>query len=341
MKKIKIGIICPSEIALRRFMPAVMLCENVEYIGVASASALEWFGTNEEIDESIIQKEHEKALEFQKQYGGKVFSSYEELLESDEITAVYLPLPPALHFKWGKLALENGKHLFLEKPSTTAAEETRELIRIAEEKGLALHENYMFVFHEQLEQIDSIVQSGKIGDVRLYRIAFGFPRRTQNDFRYNKALGGGALLDCGGYTLKLAQMLLGKSVKVVHANLNYINEFDVDIYGSATMINDEGVTAQISFGMDNSYRCELEIWGSTGSVNTSRIFTAPAGFTPTADVKVGNDTQTVQLAVDDTFSKSIDYFVKCVCDDAVRLENYELIIKQAELVDQVKNWRNN
>lgn len=340
MEKIKIGIICPSEIAFRRFMPAVQLCDNIEYVGVASANALEWFGTEQEIDESVIEKEHDKAVEFQKLYGGKVFSSYAELLSSDEINAVYLPLPPALHYKWGKVALENGKHLFLEKPSTTTADDTRELVRTAEEKGLALHENYMFVYHEQLSQIDEIVRSGEIGDIRLYRIAFGFPRRAQNDFRYNKALGGGALLDCGGYTLKLAQMLLGKSAKVVHANLNYIDEFDVDIYGSTTMINDKGVTAQISFGMDNSYRCELEIWGSQGSINTGRIFTAPAGFIPTADIKVGNDTQTVELAVDDTFAKSIGHFVKCVQDDKVRLENYELIIKQAELVDEVKNGRN-
>ena len=61
----------------------------------------------------------------------------------------------------------------------------------------------MFVFHNQLEAINDIVRSGEIGDVRLYRITFGFPRRDARDFLYNKALGGGALLDAGGYTMML------------------------------------------------------------------------------------------------------------------------------------------
>ena len=51
-----------------------------------------------------------------------------------------------LHHKWAKLALLNGKHVFVEKPSTTSLEDTMDLISVASEKGLALHENYMFVY---------------------------------------------------------------------------------------------------------------------------------------------------------------------------------------------------
>ena len=129
MNKVRIGIICPSEIAFRRFMPAIAECEEAEYIGISSASAKEWLGEGQEINEDVIKSQHEKALEFQNNYGGKVFNSYEELLTSNEVDAIYLPLPPALHFKWAKLALENGKHIFLEKPSTTSADDTKELVK--------------------------------------------------------------------------------------------------------------------------------------------------------------------------------------------------------------------
>lgn len=333
MDKVRIGVICPSEIAFRRFMPAIQKCENAEYIGVAHASAEEWDGI---VPDGLVDAELAKAESFQKEYGGKVYGSYGALLTSPDVDAVYLPLPPALHYKWARKALENGKHIFLEKPSTTSLGNTEDLINLAKEKNLAVHENYMFAFHRQLKEIADIVSSGELGDVRLYRIAFGFPRRAQNDFRYNKSLGGGALLDCGGYTLKLASMLLGDTAKIATSQLNYIDGFEVDMYGSATMVNDQGVTAQISFGMDNSYKCELEIWGSKGYLTTGRILTAPEGFEPTAEVKIGNETRTVKLSADDTFKKSIQKFCRCVADDGERVENYAAIVRQAELVEKIK-----
>lgn len=341
MYKLRIAIICPSEIAFRRFMPAVRSSTNVEYVGVACANAVEWFGEGQEINNDIIKNEYEKALAFQKEYGGKVFNSYHELLSSDEIDAVYLPLPPALHFRWAKEALKYGKHIFLEKPSTTSLEDTKALVEFASEKGLAMHENYMFAFHKQIEEIQEIVKNGEIGDVRLYRISFGFPQRSANDFRYNKALGGGALLDCGGYTIKLAQMLLGDTAEIMYSKLNYRDDFEVDIYGSAAMVNKDGVTAQLAFGMDNSYKCDLEVWGSRGCLTTGRILTAPAGFIPTAVIKVGNEEREVQLSVDDTFLKSIEHFARCVKDSETRLNNYKSLVKQASLVECVKGEKNN
>ena len=335
MSKVRIGIICPSEIAFRRFMPAIQKLDCAEYIGVAHANAKEWFGDNEP-DEALLLSEKEKAERFRKEYGGKVFDSYEDLLSSDDVDAIYLPLPPALHYRSAKEALRNGKHIFLEKPSTTSCADTEDLINTAKDKRLAVHENYMFAFHKQIAEIQDIINSGKLGDVRLYRIAFGFPQRAKNDFRYNKSLGGGALLDCGGYTIKLATMLLGETAKIAYSNLNYTKDFDVDIYGSAAMINDDGVTAQLSFGMDNSYKCELEVWGSKGFLRTGRILTAPDGFEPTAEITIGNEAETVKLSADDTFGKSIKHFCRCVQDAKTREENYKKILKQAKLVDEVK-----
>ena len=195
----------------------------------------------------------------------------------------------------------------------------------------------MFVFHRQIEEIKEIIGSGRIGDVRLYRIAFGFPQRAKNDFRYNKDLGGGALLDCGGYTLKLAAMLLGDTAQVVYSRLNGISGFEVDMYGSAALVNDAGVTAQVAFGMDNGYKCELEVWGSKGSVYTGRILTAPDGLVPVAEVRTESRTEKISLSSDDAFEKSISFFCECVNDINARKENYATILKQARLVDKVQN----
>lgn len=333
MSKIRIGVLCPSEIAFRRFMPALKQIGKFEYIGLAAATEHEFSGDD---SNDVRPSELEKAKKFTAEHGGKIFSGYESLISSDEIDAVYIPLPPALHFRWAKKALEHGKHVLLEKPFTTSLEDTKELIAIAESRRLAVHENYMFTYHTQLDWVKKQISFGTIGDVRLIRIDFGFPFRGANDFRYCKALGGGALLDCGGYTLKLAAMFLGDTTRVTESQLCGKEGFEVDIYGSATLKNDEGAVAQVSFGMDNSYRCSLDIWGSTGSIYTNRILTAPTGYAPIMTIRNADGEKNVELPADDTFRKSIEAFGECIADMAKRKAKYVEIIRQGILVDKIR-----
>lgn len=332
----RIGIICPSEIAFRRFLPALKEAACFEYAGVAIASKEEFVGATDE----ILAKERAKAQTFVDNYGGKIYEGYRNLIESNDIDAVYLPLPPGLHYQWAKVALNVGKHILVEKPCTTALSNTQDLLQEAGDKQLAVHENYMFAFHDQLKTVNDIVASGEIGDVRLYRISFGFPMRSQNDFRYNKAMGGGALLDCGGYTLKYASMMLGPTAQIKYAQSNNIDGFGVDMYGSAALVNDEGVTVQVAFGMDHNYKCELEVWGSKGTLYTNRILTAPAGLVPEVTIRKGNDEEKRNLPVDDAFKKSILHFSKCIEDTDTRKANYDILLRQARLVEQFKRLAN-
>lgn len=332
----RIGIICPSEIAFRRFLPALKEASCFEYAGVAIANKEEFIGATDE----ILTKERAKAQTFVDNYGGKIYEGYRNLIESEDIDAVYLPLPPGLHYQWAKVALNAGKHILVEKPCTTALTNTQDLLQEAERMNLAVHENYMFAFHDQLKAVNDIVDSGEIGDVRLYRISFGFPMRAQNDFRYNKALGGGALLDCGGYTFKYASMLLGPTAKMKYAQSNNIDGFNVDMYGSAALVNDKGVTAQVAFGMDHNYKCELEVWGSKGTIYTNRILTAPAGFTPEVIIRKGNEEEKRNLHADDAFKKSILHFSHCIENSETRKENYQTLLRQANLVEDFKNLAN-
>lgn len=341
MEQIRIGIICPSEIAFRRFLPALKETgEGFRFAAIGIASPEEWFGdltnvSQEQIDEQQA-RERAKAQTFIDQYGGEIIVGYGNLVSSDLIDAAYIPLPPALHHKWAKKALEAGKHVFVEKPSTTCLADTEDLLKLASEKGLALHENYMFIYHSQLEEINNVIKSGEIGDVRLYRITFGFPLRQLNDFRYNKALGGGALLDAGGYCMKYGNWLLGGDAHVMTAQANNIEDFEVDMYGSATLSNAKGQIAQIAFGMDNDYRCDIEIWGSKGTITSGRILTAPAGFEPSYTIKKNQDIETRPLAADDAFLKSIQRFGDCVKNADIRKEEYELLRKQEQLVEEFK-----
>lgn len=331
--KIKIGILAPSEIAFRRFLPAILKLDMFEYVGVAIASASEWFGSSP-INENVLISDLDKANKFVEKYGGIVFHGYENFLKSNLLDAIYVPLPPALHFRWASLALKHNLHVLVEKPSTTSYSQTLELITQAKSRNLAIHENYMFVYHPQISAIKDLISNNKIGDVRLCTINFGFPFRGASDFRYNKELGGGALLDCGGYTLKLATLLLGESAKVVDANLGYKDNMEVDIYGSATIRNNKGHIANIAFGMDNSYKCDLDIWGSTGRIYTNRVFTAPEDFTPIISVIQNGIDMPIQVDTCNSFIKSIEEFYNSIIDKKIRERNYEIIISQSKILDE-------
>lgn len=336
----KLAVLCPSEIAYRRFMPALVQVPEFEYAGVGMATPEEHLiglsttkPSEADIKDSETQRERTKL--FKAEYGGITYGSYGELLADSSVEAVYIPLPPALHYPWARRALEAGKHVLLEKPFTTRAEDTKDLLGLASQHNLAVHENYMFAFHSQLEWVHKQISDGVLGNIRIIRIDFGFPFRGHNDFRYSKELGGGALLDCGGYTLKLASMLLGPSAHVTTAHLNDGRNLEVDLYGSATLENSDGLVAQVSFGMDNDYRCNIDIWGSEATLTSGRILTAPAGFEPTMFIRKNGKEEVITLPADDSFRKSIEHFAACIGNMEVREARREEIMHQARLVEDV------
>lgn len=313
----KLGILGTSEIAFRRFLPALSKCPDITYAGVASRTP-------------------EKGKPFQETYGGRVYASYDDLLADDTIDAVYVPLPPALHFEWGKKTLEAGKHLLMEKPFTTNLRDTEALLKLAKEKGLVVHENYMFLYHSQLAKIKSLIADGTLGEIRLYRMSFGFPMRGQNDFRYNKELGGGALLDCGGYPVCLALELLGDTAQVAYSKLIQPEGFEVDLYGSAVMENETGQVAQISFGMDNAYQCQLEVWGSKATLIASRIFTAGDGVKPALMIRTSSNESKVDLEADDQFLHSIQCFNNKMKNSRGKTIIENPVFVQSKLVESIK-----
>jgi predicted dehydrogenase len=312
-------------------MPAITLSEDFEYVGVGMASRDEWTGDPAAYD-AVHEGEIAKTAAFVEDYGGRVFEGYETLINADDVDAVYLPLPPALHHGWATKVLNAGKHALVEKPFTTSVEDTEDLLALAKDKGLAVHENYMFAFHSQIQFVKDTMESGCLGEMRLIRLSFGFPFRGANDFRYNKALGGGALLDCGGYPVKLATLLLGPTARVTDANLQLGRDLDVDLYGSGTLVNDDGLTVQLAFGMDNAYRCDIDLWGSTGSMSSGRILTAPVGYDPVFTFTTPEGVVDETLPEDDSFLGSINAFAKSIKDPSAAAKAMDAIAHQATLV---------
>ncbi len=317
MKKWSVGVLGASDIAFKKFLPALEKSDVFSFAGIAA-------------------RDPKRCEPYVNRFGGKTYPDYLTLIRSSEIDCVYVPLPPALHAKWGEEVLIAGKHLLMEKPFTTSLHDTNRLLALAKERGAAVHENYMFHFHHQIQVITNLINSERLGKLRMIRAAFTFPFRGADDFRYQKEMGGGALLDCGGYPLAIASHLLGVTAQVEWANLIESKEYGVDTGGSAILKNEEGLAAHIFFGMDDTYRCELEVWGSKASLYAPRVFTAPSDLPVVLEVRDGKTNQEIQVGMDDQFLNSLEYFKQLIKEPALREEQYRRISRQSELVEQIR-----
>lgn len=319
MKKRKIGILGASDIAYKRFLPALVKSDSFSFAGIAS-------------------RDPERCEPFIQKYGGQCYSDYLSLIQDPEIDCVYLPLPPALHAYWGEKVLQAGKHLLMEKPFTTSLNDTKRLLLLSQQSGLAAHENYMFLFHRQLKKVKELIEAGTLGELRMIRTAFTFPFRGTGDFRYQKELGGGALLDCGGYPLLLARELLGPSARLVWSNLHQTTEYEVETGGSAVLQNNAGLTAHVFFGMNDTYRCELEIWGSKASLSVKRIFTAPPDLPIVLYLNDSRGVQEIYVGEDDQFLNSIQSFGQLIERPELQKLRRETILRQSELIEQIQKY---
>lgn len=222
---------------------------------------------------AIASRTNEKALKYSQIFSALPVVGYENLLDRDDIDAIYMPLPSGLNQEWIAKALDAGKHVFAEKSLTLNFGEAQKIIELAKLKNLVLMEDFMFKYHSQHKIVWENLQKGKIGSLRLFRSQFCFPPLNDDNFRYNKDLGGGSLLDAGAYTVMASRWFLGSKQDVLSSVL-YINATkDIDIYGNATLQNKNGIISQLSFGFDNFYQCNYEFLGSKGRIFAEKAFT--------------------------------------------------------------------
>jgi D-xylose 1-dehydrogenase (NADP+, D-xylono-1,5-lactone-forming) len=193
--------------------------------------------------------------------------SYESLLESPDVDAVYISLPNSLHVEWTLRALEAGKHVLCEKPFSRHPEEVEQAFDLAEANGLVLSEGFMWRHHPQTEQLGRLVAEGAIGRLWLVRAAFSFKLATgpgAANVRFSPELDGGSLMDVGCYCVNAIRFLAGEPESVQAEQV--VGESGVDVCFAATLLCSNDVLAHFDCGFVLPYRAALEVVGDAGSL---------------------------------------------------------------------------
>jgi predicted dehydrogenase len=142
----------------------------------------------------------------------QVHSSYLDVLNDDELDAVYIPTPAALHGRWTLSALSASKHVLVEKPFAANSEEARRVEAATAASGLVVMEAHHTTFHPIVERLRAIVADGVLGEVQRVSSWFHAPIPPGSDIRWNSRLGGGSLMDLGCYPIRLVRDVLGEPV---------------------------------------------------------------------------------------------------------------------------------
>lgn len=161
---------------------------------------------------ALVSDDSEKLEKLGRKYKVKArfsYDQYDDCLRSGAVDAVYIALPNHLHREYSELAARAGVHILCEKPMAVTEEDCLSMIRVAEENQVKLMVAYRLHFEEaNLKAID-IVQSGRLGDPRLFDSIFTMTVKP-GDIRLNpRELGGGTLYDIGIYCINAVRNLFG------------------------------------------------------------------------------------------------------------------------------------
>jgi len=100
--------------------------------------------------------------------GVELTTDFSELLTSAQIDAIAVVTPVWTHFDLAKAALQNGKHVFVEKPFTSTPQQAEELIELADRKRLKIMVDHTFLFSGAVKKIRELVDDGTLGDLYYF-----------------------------------------------------------------------------------------------------------------------------------------------------------------------------
>ena len=219
------------------------------------------------------------ATEFAARFGiPSPHGSYEDLVADPEVDIVYISTPHPFHHANALLALGAGKHVLIEKPFAMNAWQAREIVELAESKGLVALEAMWTRYLPHMVRIRELIRSGALGDVRTVIADHNQNLPKDPAHRLNDpALGGGALLDLGIYPVSLAFDVFGAPVNIRAAAS--MTETGVDRQTAMIFEYGDGQQAVLHCALDTAGPNQASIIGTEGRIEIPSVWYEPSAFT--------------------------------------------------------------
>ncbi|QDV55327.1 1,5-anhydro-D-fructose reductase [Rosistilla oblonga] len=246
LNALRFGVLGTARIA-RRIVADMQSVDAIQVVGIAS-------------------RDPARARWYADQYGiAQAFDSYDAMLASDSIDAIYIPLPPSLHHDWALAAADAGKHLIVEKPVAMTLAEAQAIDQRCRDRGRQWLDATAWLHHLRTDRIRQSIDAGELGRVQHISVACSFFEPFQSDdHRLKPDLGGGCLLDLGWYAYGMARWAAGRLPVAVQS----IGRQDRGIWFRSSSLLDFGddLTATVNCAYDTATRKWFEIAGDQASI---------------------------------------------------------------------------
>ena len=205
---------------------------------------------------AVASNTYARAEEFSAPYNSKPIEGYENLINLDEIEAVYVATPHTSHFELTAKCLNEKKAVLCEKPMTINATETMALIDLSRKNNTLLVEAFMYKMHPQTQKVIELVRERMQGSLAI-DASFCFAVDVPETHRLvNRELGGGSILDIGCYPVSYSRLIVGAANgknfmnPVLYGDEIFLNKQNIDLYAAANLEFEDGSTARIRSATD-------------------------------------------------------------------------------------------
>jgi NDP-hexose-3-ketoreductase len=264
-----------SGIVKKRVLPALRKIKQIDCIDIASRS-------------------QDACLSSKAACNGTFFNDYAEALAKSNADLVYISLVNSMHAEWAERALLKGCHVIVDKPSFTSLDDAMRLATLARQKSLCLAEATVYASHPQIQLARELFLQAGTYPTRL-SVSFSFPPFSEDNFRCQKHLGGGALLDLGSYAVSPGRLFFESQPEEVFCRIGTRHPVtDLDTSFSMLAMYPGGRSMVGHFDFNTEYRNRVNILGPGMSVDIGRIFTTPPEVENELFVRSNNNAKTIK-----------------------------------------------
>jgi myo-inositol 2-dehydrogenase / D-chiro-inositol 1-dehydrogenase len=242
---IRLGIVGCGAVTQRHHLPALKWVRDIKVVALADH------------DTNLLER-----LATEYQVSGR-YATYHELVRAGNVDAVAVCLPPQLHAEVALAALEEGKHLFIEKPLALSLADCDRLMEASKrDPSRKIMVGLNLRWHRLVRQSRDIISRGELGPIKLVRTVFTTgkqPGTTAGAWRASPDTGGGLIFDLGVHHFDAVRFLLGNEVQEVHASST---AFDKSATVMFSMRNGAQVVCGFAEGTGENHA--FEIYGDRG-----------------------------------------------------------------------------
>jgi glucose-fructose oxidoreductase len=240
------------------------------------------------------------------------YEHYDALVSSGAVDAVYIALPNDQHADYTIRAAKAGVHVLCEKPMAETEEDCRAMIAAARAGGIRLMIAYRMHFDPATLEAVRTLQSGALGEPRLFNSTFSMQVRDEN-IRVKRKRGGGPLYDIGIYCINAARYLFRDepvevSALAVNNGERRFREIDEAVGVTLRFPKSRLATFLTSFGASDTG--QLQVVGSKGRLDLSPAYEYAEGLT--LEVTKDDRTKRRRWGKHDQFAAELEYFSDCI-----------------------------